>query len=72
MDCSRVCTPLLLGQELSLQVVKSNNGDFDFQTDYLETQSSALMPSTGANSWQTLRKDHYFVSAEPEVSVYLQ
>lgn len=62
MDCSRVCTPLLLRREQhSLQVEKSNNGDFDFQPDCVETQSSALMPSTGANSQQTLRKDRYFV-----------
>lgn len=48
------------GEQLSLQVEKSNNGDFDFQPDCLETQSSALMPSTGANLQQTLRKDRFF------------
>lgn len=71
MDCSGVCTPLLLRLEQhSLQPEKSNNGDFDFQPDCLETQSSALMPSIGANSQQTLRNDSHF-QLSSEAGVYL-
>ncbi len=39
---------------------KAITGDFDFQPDCFETQSSALMPSTGANSQPTLRNDSHF------------
>ncbi|XP_073687655.1 uncharacterized protein [Garra rufa] len=43
-------------EQHSLQVEESNNGDFDFQPDCLETQSSALTPSTGVSSEVSLRQ----------------